>query len=166
MMFSTIRDGPTIYTNVQATLASLLKKYLSKNLVRQNKVQTLFGSENLPSSTLRISRLLFPLRVSPLHQYSVFDLVVLIDPTGICSPHAYIVFVTGPPGPRNRRAPASIPRPAPVNGPGRGLFFFNPCPCPRPGPRPVQCPEQPPVNEFSPPRAPLFRIFPSRTLLF
>ena len=72
-----------------------------------------------------------------------------------------LVFVTGPAGPRNLRAPASSPCPAPVNGPGPGVFFFNPCPCPRAGPRPVLCPDQPPVNEFSPPRAPLFRLFPS-----
>ena len=58
------------------------------------------------------------------------------------------------------------PRPAPVNGPGRGVFFFNPCPGPCPGPRPIQSPEQPSVNEFSLPRAPLFRVFSSRTLLF
>jgi len=82
-------------------------------------------------------------------------------PVGILA----IGFVTGPPGPRNRRAPASIPRPAPVNGLARGIFFFNPCPCPCRGPRPVQCPEQPSVNELSPPGAPLFRILPSRTLL-
>jgi len=80
--------------------------------------------------------------------------------------NACVVFVTGPSGPRTRRAPASIPRPAPVNALGRGFFFFNPCPCPCPGLRPVQCPAQPAVNEFSPHRAPLFHIFPSRTLLF
>jgi len=53
-----------------------------------------------------------------------------------------LVFVTGPPGPRNQWAPASIPRPVPVNGLGQGISFFNPCPWPSPGPRPVPCPEQ------------------------
>jgi len=45
-------------------------------------------------------------------------------------------------------------------------IFFTPCPCPCRGPRPVQGPGQPPVNQFCPPRAPLFRLFPSRTVLF
>jgi len=36
---------------------------------------------------------------------------------------SYIVFVTGPPGPRKTRAPGPTPRPAPLNGPGRGVFF-------------------------------------------
>jgi len=46
----------TIYTNVHATSTSLVKKYLLNNLVGQNKVQTLFDPENLPSSTQRIFR--------------------------------------------------------------------------------------------------------------
>jgi len=37
---------------------------------------------------------------------------------GQLAPPVDLVFITGPPGPRNRRAPASIPGPAPVNGPG------------------------------------------------
>jgi len=56
-----------MYTNVHGTLPSLVHKYLSKSSVCQNKVRTLFDSENLPSSTVRIPGLLFPLRVSPLH---------------------------------------------------------------------------------------------------
>ena len=36
---STTGEGPTIYTNVHATLTSLVQKYLSNNSVRQNKVQ-------------------------------------------------------------------------------------------------------------------------------
>jgi len=56
--------------------------------------------------------------------------------------------------------------PTQVNGLEQGVFFPTPCGCHRPGPRPVQCPGQPPVNEFSLPGAPLFRIFPLRTFLF
>ena len=48
MMFSTIGESPTIYTNVHATLTSLVKKYLSKSSVRQNKVRTLFDPESCP----------------------------------------------------------------------------------------------------------------------
>jgi len=49
MMFSTIGESPTIYTNVYATLTSLVKKYISKNSVRQNKVPTLFDPESCPA---------------------------------------------------------------------------------------------------------------------
>jgi len=49
-------ERPTIYTNVYATSTSLVKKYLVKNCVRQNKTRTLFDPENLPSSTQRISQ--------------------------------------------------------------------------------------------------------------
>jgi len=48
-------ERPIIYTNVHATLTSLVKKYLLNNSVRQNIVRTLFDPENLPSSTQRIS---------------------------------------------------------------------------------------------------------------
>jgi len=41
-----------------------------------------------------------------------------------------LVFVTGPPGPRNTRAPGPIPRPAPLNGPGRGVLFYSSLPLP------------------------------------
>jgi len=34
-----------------------------------------------------------------------------------------VVFVTGPPGPRKKRAPTPIPCSAPLNGPGRGVIF-------------------------------------------
>ena len=54
-----------------------------------------------------------------------------------------LVFVTGPPGPRNRRAPASIPRPAPVNGPGRGVFFLTPAPAPVQAPAPFNAQNSP-----------------------
>ena len=94
IILSTTGEGPTIYTNVHATLTSLVKKYLSKNSVRQNKVRALFDPENISSSTLRISQLLFSLRVSPLHQYTVFDLFVLIDYNGIYGPYAYIPIVS------------------------------------------------------------------------
>jgi len=57
MIFSTIGESHTIYTNVHATLTSLVKKYLYKSSVRQNKVRTLFDpesaqldSENLPTA--------------------------------------------------------------------------------------------------------------------
>ena len=40
------REGSTIYTNIHATLASLIKKYLSKNSVCQNQVRTVFDPEN------------------------------------------------------------------------------------------------------------------------
>jgi len=46
----------TFYTNVYATSTFLVKKYLPKNSVHQNKVGTLFDPEILPSSTERISR--------------------------------------------------------------------------------------------------------------
>jgi len=82
MFFSTIGESPTIHTKVHATLASLVKKYLSTNSVRQDKVRTLFDPENLPSSTLRIPQLLLPLSVSPLHQLLVLDLFILIDYNG------------------------------------------------------------------------------------
>ena len=59
-----------------------------------------------------------------------------------------LVFVTGPPGPRNRRAPASIPRPAPVNGPGRGVFFLSPAPAPVQAPAPFNAPNSPPSMNF------------------
>jgi len=49
-------ERATIYTNVQATLNSFVKKYLFNNSVHQNKVQTPFDPEILPSSTQRISR--------------------------------------------------------------------------------------------------------------
>ena len=56
-MFSTIGESPPIYTNVHATLTSLVKKYLSKNSVRQSKCEhclTLnlaqLDSENLPTA--------------------------------------------------------------------------------------------------------------------
>jgi len=49
-------ERPTIYTNVYANSTSLVKKYLLNHSVRQNKVRTPFDSENLPSSTQRISR--------------------------------------------------------------------------------------------------------------
>jgi len=44
-----MRESPTIYTNVHATLTSLVKKYLSKSSVRQNKVRTLFNPESWPA---------------------------------------------------------------------------------------------------------------------
>jgi len=47
----TTGERPTIYTNVHATSTSLVKKYLLKNSVCQNKVQTPFDREILPSST-------------------------------------------------------------------------------------------------------------------
>jgi len=46
---------PTIYTNVNATSTSLVKKYLLNNSVHQTKVRTLFDPENMPSSTQRIA---------------------------------------------------------------------------------------------------------------
>ena len=49
-------ERPTIYTNVHATLTSLVKNHLLNNSVHQNKVQTRFDPEILPSSTQRISR--------------------------------------------------------------------------------------------------------------
>jgi len=49
-------ERPTIYTNVHATLTSLVKKYLLNNSVSQTKVRIPFDPENLPSSTHRISR--------------------------------------------------------------------------------------------------------------
>jgi len=55
--FSTIGKSSTIYTNVHATLTSLVKEYLSRNSVRQNKCEhclTLnlaqLDSENLPTA--------------------------------------------------------------------------------------------------------------------
>jgi len=45
-------------------------------------------------------------------------------------------------------APASIPRPAPVNGPGRGVLFFNPCPCPVQAPAAFNAPNSPPSMNF------------------
>ena len=74
-----------------------------------------------------------------------------------------VVFVTEPPGPRNQRAPGPIPRPAPVQGPGRGCFFFALRPCPCLGPRPVQGPRQPPVSQFPLSGAPPFHLFPAHT---
>ena len=47
MILSTTGKGPTIYTDVPATLTSQVKKYLSNNSVRQNKVRTLFDPENI-----------------------------------------------------------------------------------------------------------------------
>jgi len=49
-------DRPTIYTNVHATLTSLVEKYLLNNSVPQNIVRILVDPENLPNSTQRISR--------------------------------------------------------------------------------------------------------------
>ena len=56
MILQPPRKRPTIYTNVHATLTSLVKKYLLNNSVPQNKVRTAFDPENLLSSTQRISR--------------------------------------------------------------------------------------------------------------
>jgi len=82
---------------------------------------------------------------------------------GYCSLRGLRGPETSGPSPQS---PAPIPHPAPVNGPGQCVFFFTPCRCPRLCHRPIQCPGQPPVNEFSPPRALLLRILPSRTILF
>jgi len=56
MPFSTIGESPTIYTNVDATWTSLVKKYLSKSSVRQNKVGTLFDPESCPVLGARTPR--------------------------------------------------------------------------------------------------------------
>jgi len=48
------------------------------------------------------------------------ELVTLLS---LSLPESYIVFVTGPPGPRKTRAPGPIPRPAPLHGPGRPVFL-------------------------------------------
>ena len=71
-----------------------------------------------------------------------------------------LVFVTGPLGPRLN----SPPRPGQL--PRAGRFLFQPLPLPPSRPPSRSMPRTAPVNEFSPPRARLFRIFPSRTLLF
>ena len=55
-----------------------------------------------------------------------------------------IVFVTGPPGHRNQRAPGPIPRPAPVHGLGRGCFFLPSAPAPVRAPAPFKAPDSPP----------------------
>ena len=55
-----------------------------------------------------------------------------------------IVFVTGPPGPRNQRAPSPIPCPAPVHGPGRAVFFLPSAPAPVRAPAPFKAPDSPP----------------------
>ena len=54
MILQPLGDRPTVYTNVHATLTSLIKKYFLNNSVRQNKVQILFDSEILHSSIQRI----------------------------------------------------------------------------------------------------------------
>ena len=60
-----------------------------------------------------------------------------------------LVCVTGPPGPRNWPAPASVPRPAPVNGPGWGAFLFRPLPLPLSRPPPLfNAPNTPPSMDF------------------
>jgi len=49
-------ERPTIYTNMNATSASLVKKYFLNNSVRQINVRTLFDPGILPNSTQRVSR--------------------------------------------------------------------------------------------------------------
>jgi len=56
MILQPPRERPTIYTNVYTTSTFLVKKYLGNNSAHQNKVQTLFATEILPSSTQRISQ--------------------------------------------------------------------------------------------------------------
>ena len=58
-------ERPTIYTNVYATSTSLVKKYLRKNSVRQNKVRTPFDPETLPARLWESPELPFHLRVFP-----------------------------------------------------------------------------------------------------
>ena len=60
----------------------------------------------------------------------------------------FIVFVTGPPGPRNLRAPTSILRPAPVTCPGRGISFFTIAPAPVQAPTRFNSPNSPPSMNF------------------
>ena len=60
MILQPLGERPTIYTNVHPTSTSLVKKYLLNTSVGQNKVQTPFEAENLPSSTQRISRTAIP----------------------------------------------------------------------------------------------------------
>ena len=49
-------ESPLFILMFNATLTSLVKKYLRNNSVCQNKVRTPCEPENLPSSTQRISR--------------------------------------------------------------------------------------------------------------
>jgi len=58
------------------------------------------------------------------------------------------------------RGPPQFPAP-PLSMAGGRSFFFQPLPEAPSGPPHCSMPQQPPVNEFSPPRAPLFLIFPS-----
>jgi len=51
-----MEERPTMYTNVHGTWTCLVKKYLLKNAVRQNKVRTGFDREKLPCATQIISR--------------------------------------------------------------------------------------------------------------
>jgi len=56
MIRQPLAERPTIYTNVHATSTSLVKKYVLITSGHQNQVRTPFDSENLPSSTQRISQ--------------------------------------------------------------------------------------------------------------
>ena len=80
---------PTIYTNVHVTLTSLVKNHLLNNSVHQNKVQTRFDPEILPSSTQRICHkswlskadftwlILMSHKVCGIPHYDVTGLIVL-----------------------------------------------------------------------------------------
>jgi len=74
----------------------------------------------------------------------------------------YIVFVMGPPGPRNQQQ-SVVPR---SMAQGRVFFFSPPAGSPVKASAPFNALDSPPVNECCEPRAPLFCIFPSRTFLF
>ena len=96
-MFSNSGEGPTIYTNVHATLTSLVKKYLSKNSVRQNKVRTPFDPDNFIHLTMtsESQHHKFPIGASTLRAigcdtslstrshayYCIHIMVSLIEPT-------------------------------------------------------------------------------------
>jgi len=56
MILQPLGERPTIYTNLHATLTSLVKKYFLNNLVCEDKVQTPFDPKILSSSTQRISQ--------------------------------------------------------------------------------------------------------------